>query len=83
MVLVPAAAVAVGAWERLAGWRAWLAGGLLVVASVIGAAGEHLVFSGTGGPLITALSDTIPQVICLITVGVLAAALLPAARDGR
>jgi arabinofuranan 3-O-arabinosyltransferase len=80
-VLVPAAAVALGAWERLAGWRAWLAGGLFVVASAAGAVGEHMVFSGDGGLLVTALSNAVPQVICLIVAGVLGAVLLRAVPD--
>jgi arabinofuranan 3-O-arabinosyltransferase len=80
-VLVPAAAVAFGGWRRLAGWRGWLAAGLFVVASAVGAAGEHMVFSGDGGLLVTALSNAVPQVICLIVVGALAAALLAAPRE--
>ena len=80
-VLLPAAAIALGGWGRRAGWRAWLAAGLFVVASAVGAAGEHMVFSGDGGLLVTALSNAIPQVTCLIVAGALAAALLAAAPE--
>jgi hypothetical protein len=52
-----------------------LLGGLFAVASAVGAVGEHLVFSGDTGPFVTAETNAIPQVICLIVVGGLAAAL--------
>jgi arabinofuranan 3-O-arabinosyltransferase len=62
--------------------RAWrlpsapqLLGALLLGASVIGAVGEHLVLAGDTGPLVSAASNAIPQVICLVVVGGLAAAL--------
>jgi len=53
-----------------------LLGGLLVAALVVGVIGEHLVLSGETGPLVTATANTIPQLICLLVVGGLAAALL-------
>jgi arabinofuranan 3-O-arabinosyltransferase len=52
-----------------------LLGALLVGASVVCAVGEHLVYSGATGPLVSAAANAIPQVICLIVVGGLAAAL--------
>jgi arabinofuranan 3-O-arabinosyltransferase len=52
-----------------------VAGGLLFVAAVIGAIGEHLAFSADSGWLVTATSDAIPQVICLIVIAGLIAAL--------
>jgi arabinofuranan 3-O-arabinosyltransferase len=55
--------------------RPLLLGGLLAVASAIGAVGEHLVYSGDSGLTVTALSDAIPQVLCLLVVGGLAACL--------
>jgi arabinofuranan 3-O-arabinosyltransferase len=63
------------------GRRAWsgpwrLLGGAFTVALAVGAVGEHFVLSGDSGPLATALTDTIPQLICLMVVGVLAAPLL-------
>jgi arabinofuranan 3-O-arabinosyltransferase len=62
-----------------AGWRvrwdAWL-GGMFAVALVAGAIGQRLLLSGDAGPLVTTLANAIPQVICLIVVGGLAAALL-------
>ena len=74
-ILVPAVA---GALYFLAGPR--VLGGLFVVALIVGVIGEHLVFSGATGPFVTAAANTIPQVICLIVVGGLAAALLCPAR---
>jgi len=74
-ILVPAVA---GALYFLAGPR--VLGGLFAVALIVGAIGEHLVFSGATGPFVTAAANTIPQVICLIVVGGLAAALLCPAR---
>jgi arabinofuranan 3-O-arabinosyltransferase len=50
-------------------------GGLLVVAAVIGAIGEHLAFSAESGWLVTATSNAIPQAICLIVIAGLIAAL--------
>jgi arabinofuranan 3-O-arabinosyltransferase len=60
-------------WETAG--RPLLLGGLLAVASVIGAVGEHLVYSGDSGLAVTATSNAIPQVICLLVVGGLAACL--------
>jgi arabinofuranan 3-O-arabinosyltransferase len=50
-------------------------GGLLLIAAVIGAIGEHLSFSGDSGSFVTVTSDAIPQVICLIVIAGLLAAL--------
>jgi arabinofuranan 3-O-arabinosyltransferase len=61
-------------WLELS--RPRLLTGLLVVAAACGAAGEHLLLAGSSGLLVTALSDTIPQVICLVIVGRLMAALI-------
>jgi arabinofuranan 3-O-arabinosyltransferase len=61
-------------WMELS--RPRLLTGLLVVAAACGAAGEHLVLAGHSGLLVTALSDAIPQVICLVIVGRLMAALI-------
>jgi len=55
-----------------------LLGALLAVASAIGAVGEHLVYSGDTGTTVTATSDAIPQVLCLLVVAGLAAACLRA-----
>ena len=77
-ILVPAVA---GALYFLAGPR--VLGGLFAVALIVGAIGEHLVFSGDAGPFVTAAANTIPQVICLIVVGGLAGALLRTARGGE
>jgi hypothetical protein len=50
--------------------------GLLLAASACGATGEHLLLDGNSGLLVTGLSGAVPQVICLIIVGRLAAALI-------
>jgi arabinofuranan 3-O-arabinosyltransferase len=61
-------------WLELS--RPRLLTGLLVVAAACGATGEHLLLAGSSGLLVTALSDAIPQVICLVIVGRLMAALI-------
>jgi hypothetical protein len=66
-----------------AGWRARLIGGAFTVALVAGAIGQHLILSGDGGPLVRAMANTIPQVICLMVVGGSAAPLLRAALEGE
>ena len=50
-------------------WWPRVLAGLLIAASVCGAAGEHLQQAGTSGLAVTALLDGIPQVICLVIVG--------------
>jgi arabinofuranan 3-O-arabinosyltransferase len=49
---------------------------LLLVVSVCSAVGEHLVLAGDSGPGITALVNGVPQVLCLLIVGRLVAALI-------
>jgi arabinofuranan 3-O-arabinosyltransferase len=77
-IAVPAMAGILGAlartWPRTS--VSWLLGGLLMIAAVVGAIGEHLLFSGDSGRLVTLLSNVVPQLICLIVVGGLAGALL-------
>jgi hypothetical protein len=48
----------------------------LLVVSVCSAVGEHLVLAGDSGPGITALVNGVPQVLCLLIVGRLVAALI-------
>jgi arabinofuranan 3-O-arabinosyltransferase len=62
------------AWHQLS--RPWAVAALLLAAAACGAAGEQLLLPGTTTPLATALVNTAPQVICLIVVGRLAAALV-------
>jgi arabinofuranan 3-O-arabinosyltransferase len=76
-LLVPAATFAF-AW--LAGTRhgetgPWLLAGLLLVASACGAVGEHLALSGDIGLVVSAPANAIPQVICLIVVAGMVAAV--------
>ena len=83
-VLVPAATFACLALNRTRHAEAgpWLLAGLLVVAAAGGAVGEHLALSGDIGLVVSAPANAIPQVICLIVVGGMAAALLvPANRQ--
>ena len=54
----------------------WLAAGLLLAATATGVAGEHLVLSGNDGPVALWLVDGVPQVICLVIIARLAAALI-------
>jgi arabinofuranan 3-O-arabinosyltransferase len=49
---------------------------LLLAALVCGVVGERLLWSGDSGRLVTDLWNTVPQVICLIIVARLAAALI-------
>jgi arabinofuranan 3-O-arabinosyltransferase len=76
--LVPAAALAFALAARTRRQEAgpWLLAGLLVVASACGAVGEHLALSGDIGLEVSAPANAIPQIICLIVVGGMAAALL-------
>ena len=79
-----AAARSRGSWPRPPGPRLsrpwitspWLAAGLLLAATAAGVAGEHLVLSGSDGPVALWLVDGVPQVICLVVIGRLAAALI-------
>jgi hypothetical protein len=73
-----------GSAARVAGVLPWLLAGLLAAASAFGAVGEHLALSGDIGLEVSAPANTIPQVICLIVVAGLAAALLgPALERNR
>jgi arabinofuranan 3-O-arabinosyltransferase len=76
-LLVPAGAFAFGALARTRHQETgpWLLAGLLLVASACGAVGEHLALSGDIGLEVSAPANAIPQVICLIVVGGMAAAL--------
>jgi arabinofuranan 3-O-arabinosyltransferase len=81
--ILPAAtalfAVAVS-YQRASPWwcqlsRPWVPAALLLAAAACGVVGGQLVLAGTTGPVVTALTDAAPQVICLAVVGRLAAAL--------
>jgi SAM-dependent methyltransferase len=62
-------------WSELA--RPWLVGCLMLAAAVGAAVGQHLLLAGSSGTIGTALDTLIPQVICLLIVGRLAAELVP------
>jgi len=49
---------------------------LLLAGSACAAVGEHLLVAGNPGPVATGLLNAVPQVICLVIAGRLAAALL-------
>ena len=57
-------------------WRPRVLAGLLLAASICGAAGEHLQQAGNSGLVVAALLSGVPQIIGLIIVGRLAAALI-------
>ena len=57
-------------------WRPRVLAGLLVAASICYAAGEHASQAGNSGLAVTALLNGIPQAICLVIVGRLAAAVI-------
>jgi hypothetical protein len=65
--------------DWLATRRPPLLGWLVALASVAGALGTHLLFSGDNGPVVTALSNGIPQVICIIVIGGIASELVGSA----
>jgi arabinofuranan 3-O-arabinosyltransferase len=50
--------------------------GLLLTALVCGAVGERLLWAGGSGLVVTGLWNAVPQIICLVIVGRLAAALI-------
>jgi arabinofuranan 3-O-arabinosyltransferase len=54
----------------------WVPAGLLAAAAVAGAVGEHLQLSGDSGAVVSAPANAIPQVICLIVIAGVVAALL-------
>jgi arabinofuranan 3-O-arabinosyltransferase len=82
-IAVPAMAAALGALART--WPAaavsWLLGGLLMIAVVAGAVGEHLLFAGDSGLRVSLLSNVIPQFVGLLVVGGMAGALISSARE--
>ena len=50
--------------------------GLLLAAAASGAVGEHLLLTGNSGLPVAGLSGAVPQIICLVIIGRLAAALI-------
>jgi hypothetical protein len=78
-VLLP---VAVGMFLGVCRGSRWrlvdplLVAGLMLAASAADAVGEHLVRSGDSGPVALWLADGIPQIICLLIIGRLTAALI-------
>jgi arabinofuranan 3-O-arabinosyltransferase len=76
-LLVPAATFAFAglARTRRRETAPWLLAGLLMLASACGAVGEHLALSGDIGLVVSAPANAIPQVVCLIVIGGMAAAL--------
>jgi len=78
-VLLPMAVGMFLVVRRVRHWRLvdpWLVAGLMLAASAVGAVGEHLVLSGDNGPVALWLGNGIPQIICLLIIGALAAALI-------
>jgi arabinofuranan 3-O-arabinosyltransferase len=61
-------------WLELS--RPWIVAGLLLAAAASAVTGERLLDSGTSGTLVTALTSTAPQIICLMIIARLAAALI-------
>jgi arabinofuranan 3-O-arabinosyltransferase len=78
-VLFPVAVGVFLGFCRGSRWRLadpWLLAGLMLAASAAGAVGEHLALSGDNGPAALWLADGIPQIICLLVIGWLTAALI-------
>jgi len=61
-------------WLELS--RPWIVAGLLLAAAASAVIGQRLLDSGTSGTLVTALTNTAPQIICLTIIARLAAALI-------
>ncbi len=61
-------------WRELS--RPWIVAGLLLAATVSAVVGDRLLDAGTSGTLVTALTNTAPQIICLTIIARLAAALI-------
>ncbi len=86
-VILPAATALFAVAIRRAGknrfWAGlsspWLVACLVLAASVVAAAGQHMLLAGDSGLVVTALDDAVPQVICLLIVACLAVVLLPPA----
>ena len=79
VVLLPVAVGAFVGLRRGSRWRLadpWLVAGLMLAASAAGAVGEHLVLSGDNGQGALWLADGTPQIICLLIIGRLTAALI-------
>jgi len=62
------------AWYQVS--RPWVPATLLMAAAACGVVGGQLMPDGTTGTVVTVLTTTAPQVICLAVVGRLAAALV-------
>ncbi len=61
-------------WYGLSRTRVLVA--LLLAASACGAVGERLLLTGSSSLVVTGLWNAVPQVICLVVIGRLAAALI-------
>jgi hypothetical protein len=61
-------------WREL--HRPLLLAALLLAAAACAAAGEQLRLAAATGPFVTGLGNVIPQVICLVIIGRLVAALI-------
>jgi hypothetical protein len=87
-VIVPAAAALFVVAERRAGegrvWAGlaspWVVACLTVAASLAAAAGQRMLLAGESGLVVTALDDAVPQIVCLLVVARLAAALSSASK---
>jgi arabinofuranan 3-O-arabinosyltransferase len=61
-------------WRELS--RPWVPAALLMAAAACGVVAGQLVLGGATGPVITTLTDTAPQVLCLVVASRLAVALV-------
>jgi arabinofuranan 3-O-arabinosyltransferase len=61
-------------WHQVS--RPWVPAALLLAAAACGVVAGQLVLHGATGPVVTGLVGTAPQVLCLVVVGRLAAALV-------
>jgi arabinofuranan 3-O-arabinosyltransferase len=56
--------------------RPWLAGGLLLIAAGLAVIGDQLPQNGASDGVVSALSNTAPQVLCIVVIARLVAALI-------
>jgi arabinofuranan 3-O-arabinosyltransferase len=90
VILVAATGLFLAAASYRHSRRSWLElsrprvlAGLLLAAAACGAAGEHLLLAGGSSLVVTGLWNVVPQIICLVVLGRLAAALILPDGDGH
>jgi len=63
--------------------RPWLAGGLLLISAGLAVIGDQLSHNGASEGALSVLSDTAPQVLCIVVIGRLVAGLIIGAEPAQ